>query len=621
MVSRRDALTFAFLSTLCILIAHTPFASASLPLQEAKYAAVANSPSPSSGGDSGGDDAPDNCTLYHSTCQLVKQNCMSLSSGDQNLIPYYYIHYCVFESVPALSYVLLFVWLMITLSLLGTTADNYFVVQLETLSGILKLSPSTAGITLLALGNSAPDTFTDIAAVQGKKFNLALTELLGASTFLTTIVFGAVILVSTRKPKDNKADSHSHIPVVDGRFVCRVEKSSFIRDVSVFFGALVLLLFFTASGGTFSTFESLIILSIYIAYVIGVIVFTSTSLRDKCCKRHGDAGGASGSNYNALESQQSNINSVGAVEHGADADGIHVDEEHDGECLCGIDWDEEELDSLFDKIFFVLEYPFSWLRWLSIPSASLHWNRRRRILASLAPLGTVCIVFLDFSQNWTNGTPYDGFSYPIADGTNFPMIAVPLLMAAALGLFIYFASDDTTLPKWHMLLVGLAFLSTVAWLDLIGNEIVALLSVLGHMTGATDTQAGSNLVGITVLAWANSIGDFVADTAVAKAGSPRMGISSVFGSPLLTCCFGIGIATLIASSTSPEGTIETNIKSTLVEICVSFGFLALSLFMSFAVVTYNNFVVPRNYAYVLFAFYAVFMVINSMETVGVITFG
>ena len=80
-----------------------------------------------------------------------------------------------------------------------------------------------------------------------------------------------------------------------------------------------------------------------------------------------------------------------------------------------------------------------------------------------------------------------------------------------------------------------------------------------------------------------------------------MGISSVFGSPLLTCCFGIGIATLIASSTSPDGAVKTHIKSTLADICVSFGFLAVSLFMSFAVVTYNRFVVPRTYAFVLFS--------------------
>jgi Ca2+/Na+ antiporter len=40
------------------------------------------------------------------------------------------------------------------------------------------------------------------------------------------------------------------------------------------------------------------------------------------------------------------------------------------------------------------------------------------------------------------------------------------------------------------------------------------------------------ILGVTIIAWANSIGDFVADTTVARKGFPRMGISAVIGGPL-----------------------------------------------------------------------------------------
>merc|ERR1719498_989591 len=109
------------------------------------------------------------------------------------------MQYCALGDLQPVSYVLLALITLIVFSLLGTTADNFFVVQLETLSDSLKLSPSTAAITLLALGNSSPDVFSDLAAVQNNSdFSLAVGELMGASMFLTTVVLAGVILVSTR---------------------------------------------------------------------------------------------------------------------------------------------------------------------------------------------------------------------------------------------------------------------------------------------------------------------------------------------------------------------------------------------------------------------------------------
>ena len=44
---------------------------------------------------------------------------------------------------------------------------------------------------------------------------------------------------------------------------------------------------------------------------------------------------------------------------------------------------------LLDKVMFVAEYPFSWLRWLSTGSFDGRWNRRRRLLATVAPDGSL----------------------------------------------------------------------------------------------------------------------------------------------------------------------------------------------------------------------------------------
>ena len=62
-------------------------------------------------------------------------------------------------------FVLLVLWLLVLILLLASTADIFFVPPMEFLSDKLKLSPDIAGITLLALGNGAPDVMTVRACV------------------------------------------------------------------------------------------------------------------------------------------------------------------------------------------------------------------------------------------------------------------------------------------------------------------------------------------------------------------------------------------------------------------------------------------------------------------------
>jgi len=73
----------------------------------------------------------------------------------------------------------LVVYLLYLIMLLASTADNYFVIELQTLSSILKLSDDVAGVTLLALGNGAPDVFTAVVGLSQDDFQLALSDLMG----------------------------------------------------------------------------------------------------------------------------------------------------------------------------------------------------------------------------------------------------------------------------------------------------------------------------------------------------------------------------------------------------------------------------------------------------------
>ena len=71
---------------------------------------------------------------------------------------------------------------------------------------------------------------------------------------------------------------------------------------------------------------------------------------------------------------------------------------------------------------------------------------------------------------------------------------------------------------------------------IIANELVSLLKAFGVMFGLSDA-----ILGLTVLAWGNSIGDMIADTSMAKRGAPRVGYSACFGGPLFNLLIGIGL--------------------------------------------------------------------------------
>jgi len=64
---------------------------------------------------------------------------------------------------------------------------------------------------------------------------------------------------------------------------------------------------------------------------------------------------------------------------------------------------------------------------------------------------------------------------------------------------------------------------------MIANEILAVLFTFGVVFHLSDA-----ILGLTILAWGNSIGDFVADVTMAKQNAPRMGFSACYGAPLLS---------------------------------------------------------------------------------------
>jgi sodium/potassium/calcium exchanger 6 len=83
----------------------------------------------------------------------------------------------------------------------------------------------------------------------------------------------------------------------------------------------------------------------------------------------------------------------------------------------------------------------------------------------------------------------------------------------------------------------MGFIVSIAWISTIANEVVGVLKAIGVILNMSDA-----ILGLTIFAVGNSLGDLVADITVARLGFPVMALSACFGGPMLNILLGIGIS-------------------------------------------------------------------------------
>ena len=159
-----------------------------------------------------------------------------------------------------------------------------------------------------------------------------------------------------------------------------------------------------------------------------------------------------------------------------------------------------------------------------------------------------------------------------------------------------------------LLLLLLGFAMSVLWTNAIANELVAALTFTGSLLGVSP-----GVLGLTVLAWGNSIGDFVADTSLARAGNPRMGAASCFGSPLFNMLIGFGASLSYATYTKGDFHLPADH-----EVPLAFGFLVGSCVLSGVVLPLRGFHLTKRYGVVLVLYYCVFLVCSLLLWSGIL---
>ncbi|KAL2129074.1 hypothetical protein VTI74DRAFT_8278 [Chaetomium olivicolor] len=178
-------------------------------------------------------------------CAFILANCEDDEAG---LIHYLSFYYCALGHAKPVAFAILAAWLGLLFTTIGIAASDFFSVNLSTISSVLGLSESLAGVTFLAFGNGSPDVFSTFAAMGSNSGSMAVGELIGAAGFITAVVAGSMALVREFK----------------------VSKRTFVRDVVFFIGAISFTMVFLADG-ELHMWECFIMIGYYVFYVVVVV--------------------------------------------------------------------------------------------------------------------------------------------------------------------------------------------------------------------------------------------------------------------------------------------------------------------------------------------------------------
>uniref|UniRef100_A0A7S3L734 Sodium/calcium exchanger membrane region domain-containing protein n=1 Tax=Amphora coffeiformis TaxID=265554 RepID=A0A7S3L734_9STRA len=552
----------------------------------------------------------------------------------------------------------LILFLLVLFRILGSTAEEFFSPGLEMMSLELGLPERFAGVTLLALGNGAPDVASTVSAILNDKklgYRMALGELTGAAMVASTLIVGAVTTVATEQ------------------VTCR---AALIRDVVMFIITMVVV-YWAFDDGSIVLREIRTFVGMYLVYVLIVLtadvyhrkmatVVTSSgqggggSVTTAANEKTALVGGGSSrpkspsysvadvfSNYGDNNKDDKNGGDTGR-QHQQDNGGWGPAEEDGTEPLMVFHPHHGGLVDLKLSERFVKSHgnghglesptissrsPGSWREAWSSACPELkdycvklfkemyHSDKYN----ALDKFFMTCELPFTFLRMLTIPVPCDGYYcrplvalsialcpfwiwYYMLDQFDvnivvdlspfvvFFIFSFPLLLGLAV---LRWAPCGEAPPKLSVAvpITLIGFIASATWLDLVADTLVSLLSFFGIIC-----HIPSTIMGLTILAWGNSSQDLVANMTVARKGLSTMAITASFAGPVFNILVGLGIGMAVLHTLETPGhVIEVELNNPL-----KLGFL-FSVMNGVLVIVCGVFVgkgiLPKKYGYLAIALY------------------
>ncbi|GIL54113.1 hypothetical protein Vafri_9657 [Volvox africanus] len=184
--------------------------------------------------------------------------------------------------------------------------------------------------------------------------------------------------------------------------------------------------------------------------------------------------------------------------------------------------------------------------WEELPPGSFRRRWRSATFPLLLPVYAALrftIPFVDpasYSRRWLLvtcvGAPLLAAVYLAGSSWLAVVLALATGIILAAGVAYFTAGEEDALPDWDFgtsFAFGPAFFAVfgffmgIIWIDILASQVVGVISLLASLLWLP-----SSVMGLTLLAWGNSLGDYFGNAAMARRGKPTMALTACFAGPL-----------------------------------------------------------------------------------------
>ncbi|CAK4068492.1 unnamed protein product [Aphanomyces euteiches] len=531
---------------------------------------------------------PEGCVRSQFADVPAKDRCACAQATRAVWLDYLTFHYCSMADYQWASISLLSFMLCVMFYIVADTTDRFTVPAVTFITHSTKIEPAVAGATLLAFANGMPDLISCVASFSGrsKHMGFGVGGLLGSGLVISCFTLGYLAYLSNGFP---------------------VQKRPLMRD-AVFYLIALAGLVGVCTVGYVTVTMSLMALCLYAMYTISIIWMKlaqedNIAIPQETPQEPGtpplspepelepslEDGNAKTASPKTVDVEPKDMQEVPLVlvkpsgqyvevaldspfEKALDIDTptTEISEsslvERDDESLSSSEVNSlmpsrtfgEYMDSMtgwnnssfFGKFATVILFPLLWARQVTVPS-----------------LNDNLLVHRGDVVSWAFWIP----PFLVGVCTQFTIPSWPLLaLTASASILGAVYSYLYVNRSWYFRCTVISLVTSSMWVFVVGHEIVAALHVVGVSLGIS----GSTL-GILVLAWGNSIGDFVGNAALARQGHAQMATAACLAGPIFNTLVGGGFSLLLGCSQSVEHVVP--LGSTSDKTTLRSGFLVLSL--------------------------------------------